>query len=96
MRDRLIDMIQDSVNGCARHWAEIIADYLLDNGVTVPPCKIGDDIWVSTITRDEVYKTKAIGFIYDVVTSPYNVISFDEVYTSKEEAEKALQGGVQE
>lgn len=38
MRDRLVDMIQQSVNGCARHWAEIIADYLLANGVIVTPC----------------------------------------------------------
>ncbi len=34
-RDRLIELIQNAVNGCARHWAEIIADYLLANGVTV-------------------------------------------------------------
>lgn len=41
-RDRLIELIQNAVNGCARHWAEIIADYLLANGVIVPPCKVGD------------------------------------------------------
>ena len=36
MRDRLIELIQNAVNGCARHWAEIIADHLLANGVIVP------------------------------------------------------------
>ena len=46
MRDRLIELIQDSVEGCARHWAEIIADYLLENGVIVPPCKVGDKVYV--------------------------------------------------
>lgn len=35
-RDRLTELIQDSVNGCARYWAEVIADYLLANGVIVP------------------------------------------------------------
>lgn len=35
-RERLIELIQNSVNGCARHWAGIIADYLLANGVIVP------------------------------------------------------------
>lgn len=35
-RERLIELIQNAVNGCARHWAEIIADYLLDNGVMLP------------------------------------------------------------
>lgn len=33
MRDRLIDLIIESVHGCARHWAEIIADHLIYNGV---------------------------------------------------------------
>ena len=37
-RDRLIELIKNAVNGCARHWAEIIADYLLANGVIVSPC----------------------------------------------------------
>ena len=45
MRDRLIELIQDSVQGCARHWAEIIADHLLANGVIVPPCKVGDKVY---------------------------------------------------
>ena len=34
-RERLVEMIQDAVGGCARHWAEIIADRLLANGVVV-------------------------------------------------------------
>ena len=52
-RDRLIELIQNSVNGCARHWAEIIADYLLSNGVIVPPCKVGDKIYM-LVTRHTV------------------------------------------
>lgn len=42
MKDRLIELIQQSVNGCARNWAEVIAEYLLANGVIVPPCKVGE------------------------------------------------------
>ena len=34
-KNKLIDMIQVAVGGCARHWAEIIADYLLANGVEI-------------------------------------------------------------
>lgn len=45
MRDRLIELIQNAVGGCARHWAKIIADHLLANGVIVPPCKVGDKIY---------------------------------------------------
>jgi rubrerythrin len=33
-RERLIELIQNAVNGCARHWAEIIADHLIANNVT--------------------------------------------------------------
>ena len=45
MRDRLIELIQDSVNGCARHWAEVIAGHLLENGVVILPCKAGDTLY---------------------------------------------------
>ena len=34
MKDKLIELIQDAVGGCARHWAEIIANYLIEHGVT--------------------------------------------------------------
>ena len=34
-KDELIELIQDAVGGCARNWAEIIADHLIANGVTV-------------------------------------------------------------
>lgn len=39
MREKLIVLIMRSVNGCARHWAETIAHYLLANGVVVLPYK---------------------------------------------------------
>ena len=35
LREILIIMIQESVGGCARYWAEKIADYLIAHGVTV-------------------------------------------------------------
>ena len=38
-KERLVELIIQSVDGCARHWAEIIADYLLDNGVIVMCCE---------------------------------------------------------
>ena len=33
MRDKLIELIQNAVGGCARHWAELIADHIIANGV---------------------------------------------------------------
>ena len=65
MRERLIELIQDSVRGCARNWAEIIADYLLANGVIVPPCKVGDTVYEMQPTRKRTQE-------YEVTTAKYN------------------------
>jgi hypothetical protein len=35
VRKKLVEIIQNSVGGCARYWAELIADGLINNGVTV-------------------------------------------------------------
>lgn len=45
MRDRLSDMIQDAVGGCAKNWADIIADHLLSEGVIVPPAFVGQMVY---------------------------------------------------
>ena len=52
-REKLIELIQNAVNGCARHWAEVIADHLLSNGVIVPPCKGGDTVYCISKNRIE-------------------------------------------
>lgn len=44
VREKLVEIIQNSVGGCARHWAEVIADGLIANGVTVQE-------WVSVEDR---------------------------------------------
>lgn len=45
MRDGFVELIQNAVNGCAKNWAEIIADYLIANGAILPPCKVGDTVY---------------------------------------------------
>ena len=35
VKEKLVEIIQNSVGGCARHWAEVIADGLIAHGVTV-------------------------------------------------------------
>lgn len=61
-RERMIELIQNAVNGCARHWAELIADKLLANdvhfrmhsNVVVLPCKEGDKVYrLNTIANVE-------------------------------------------
>ena len=50
MRDRLIELI----NNCAKqpimidgleYWSDTIADYLLENGVIVPPVRVGQTVY---------------------------------------------------
>lgn len=56
MRDRLIELICDKLqDGCECYCnhppcrqCENIADHLLANGVIVPPCKVGDVVYVIT------------------------------------------------
>ena len=96
MRDRLIELIQDSVNGYARHWAEIIADYLLANGVIAPPCKVGDIVYSLMGGFPEEMKVNRLM----LTLKPNNeypldfIREFDDfgktVFLTKEEAEKAL------
>ena len=38
VKKKLVEIIQNSVGGCARHWAEVIADGLIAHGVTVQEC----------------------------------------------------------
>lgn len=66
MREKLIDLLNDGCNSCEKAGdksiTEFLADYLLANGVTVLPCKVGDtvySIWedddgVLQISEDEV------------------------------------------
>ena len=104
MRDRLSNMIQDSVGGCAKHWADTIADYLISNGVIVPPCKVGDklyeviddeELFITELTVTEV-GTKVV--FYSGYVPPKDDIHYhipiDEIgktyFFTREEAEKAL------
>ena len=48
MREKLIELIQSAVNGCATYWAGLIADHLIANGVTIPvrckDCKYAENM----------------------------------------------------
>lgn len=44
MRERLIKLIQEAVGGCATHWAGLIADHLIENGLIAPQ-------WISVKDR---------------------------------------------
>ena len=84
MCDRLIELIQQaddkcghtSCGECGRFGTEydcligLIADYLLANGVIVPPCKVGDTVWVVNKTAGKVFYNTVVG-IFVSGTSPH-------------------------
>lgn len=115
MRDRLIELIakgSSSLWGKTLHGRkeqlEYLADYLLDNGVVCPPCKVGDT--VHCIFEGEIRELKVISFSVLIssaikhssihtTNSRGAVLSYEQcdfnktVFLTKEEAERALIGG---
>ena len=45
MRDRLIELLSVDMSGSEGGYADEMADYLLENGVIVPPCKVWDVVY---------------------------------------------------
>ena len=119
-RERLVELIDDfgddvslcdvcsrpreDCEGCTN---EQLAEYLLENGVIVPPVKVGGIVWViynkcvMPANVMAVYVDK-IGGMFDLkiltegLESTINKdYTFDTVYTTKEQAEKALKGGAE-
>lgn len=58
MRDRLIELL---IEGHKQYlFYDQIADYLLDNGVIVPPCNIGDTLYYPVFATNRVLLYKVI------------------------------------
>lgn len=82
--------------------AEKIADYLLQNGVIAPPCKVGDEVWCiydgevrrRTIVMIYRYRDVEFGCVVETdygVEYTYNEDEFGfKLFLTKEEAEQAL------
>lgn len=112
MRDRLIELLMGSeaFNGAdGKADAKHIADYLLANGVIVPPCKVGDMAYFILEDEEEGEKYIESQRINDVSTRGLFVSTsiveensnefepYSElgktVFLTREEAEQALKGG---
>ena len=75
MRDRLVELIFESGILCRRcgdfsrnYCAEYISKYLLENGVIVPPCKVGDTLWIKwgfEETGKKLYPVKVYALRFD-------------------------------
>lgn len=111
MRERLIELLKEaderSANRLITDYGEAIednADYLLANGVIVPPCKVGDTCWyirhylksyiiVGGVVEDAVYTVRG-GWVItmEAVKNHFHGRLGETVFLTREEAEKALEG----
>ena len=114
-RERLIELLmqgdiaaakQGVFNCCmCRREAETIADYLLENGVIVPPVKVGATVYCTDSYRHLIKPLEIIGFEVDYTKrickyycsgGDYTPAWFNPaeigktVFLTREEAEKAL------
>ena len=96
-RERLIELLWGAIP--SKKDAEDTADYLLANGVIVPPCKVGETLY--DIHNEKVFGGKVImvNMFEDCFTfaaSGGRYFKDDEigktVFLTKEEAEQALKG----
>lgn len=117
MRERLIELIesrtcwnnfcQPSCMNCENvplqdEEVERLVDYLLANGIIVPPCKVGDTLYYipfgSTVTKWEI---RSIEIMQDDIVFHCGrtfFLKYDigkTVFLTKEEAEAALKGGAE-
>jgi hypothetical protein len=98
MRDKLSNMIQSAVNGCAKYWADVIADKLIAEGVIVPICKVGQTVYYPIYHINKVVQLLVSEIIYTKNNirywASYLAFSVDDigkiVFLTREEAEKAL------
>ena len=72
-RDRLIELIKQKQNGGWRFitgeyttdvFNEHLADYLLANGVIVPPCKVGDTVYTVGVFTGQIIPSNVVGIDY--------------------------------
>ena len=108
-RKRLVELLDIIIQPGQKTLGDI-ADYLLTNGVIVPPCKVGDTVYFihfnkieSVIVEDINYSFKDKGFILWLKNDDEVVFKVDydycigyKLFTTHEEALKALKGGVEE
>jgi len=111
MKDRLIELLRDTFNytkGVCIDFdeaVEINADYLLDNGVIVPPCKVGTHLWKITYPyRQEPKVTEFVVKNFQTVGKRHKIqievqavnvpatswMYYSAFYTTKEQAQQAL------
>ena len=101
MRERLIELLRQS--GITWYPSKV-ADYLLENGIIVPPCKVGDTVYYVSRGRIERLEIRNINYSFrdreyyvylendsgSAMCIGYNQLIGYKLFHILEEAEKAL------
>lgn len=105
-RERLIEILNNTLiqgrtleDRFYKSVIEKIADHLLENGVIVPPVKVGDTVYMIVEKRAKISR-EYFHFIKKTKLTFLNlerVLKYwgKTVFLTKEEAEKALKGGAE-
>ena len=69
MRERLICLIKNAEKAFPKDKPvldieEFVADYILANGGIVPPCKVGDIVWVANKSVGKAFFNKVVCIIF--------------------------------
>jgi hypothetical protein len=104
-RERLVNLIEDAVGEGWRPMCEAIADSLLiEGGIIVPPCKVGDTVYViryAPISQRYYIKEVIAKVIISINEHFYleddgkKFMFGEKAFATKEEAEAKLKEGVQ-
>lgn len=100
-REKLIELITESgacfncfpVGNFDEYQKQKITDYLLENGVIVSPCKVGDTVyWLDNekVKQGEVFEISVHSDGILVHTDIQFCLEVENVSLTREEAEKAL------
>lgn len=105
-KDRLIELIRGAKKNtkgtnCDLEREHLFADYLIENGVIVLPCEVGDIVYQTDGIR--IYELTILNILLHRNKPYYETesIDFDEdaigksIFLTKEEAEQKLKGGVE-
>lgn len=95
MREKLIEILRKPI---FPHElvdpTEAVADYLLDNGVIVLPCKVGDTVWeinaVDPFDEDWRVMESKVEKVLIVTSLDLHCIDNKTLFLTREEAEAAL------
>ena len=102
MRERLIEIINEVPYGVSvgakfqRHFCEKVADQLLENGVIVLPCKVGDVVYTNVNGTGlqnsfRVNYVDLLGFSNGLYSWTWHQLG-KSVFLTLEEAQQALRG----